>query len=222
MESVMKPVKVWEFPVRVIHWTNFLAIVSLIVTGIYIHYPFLATAHMPDLFVMGWARTVHFVSGWMLMIGVAGRIIWGIVGNKYAKLRTFVPFTYASGRENLVAVFRYYTLMSPRLPPRLGHNAMASMAYLAIGACMIFQIISGFALFGQYDPAGMANSLFGGIFVFMSNGYVRLIHYFMTYVFIAFAMFHVYAMWMSDIAERDGCSGSMFNGYKYGDPNLKE
>lgn len=220
--SVMKAVKVWEFPVRVIHWVNFLAITLLCITGIYIHYPFLATAEMPEAFIMGKMRLVHFVCGWALMLGVVGRIIWGIIGNRFARIRTFVPFTYASGRENLVAVFRYYTLMTPRMPPRLGHNSMALMAYLGLFFCAAYQIISGFALFGQYDVAGTAFGLTGWLFGFVSNGYVRMIHYFMTYVFIAFAMFHVYAMWISDVAERDGTSGSMFNGIKYGDPSLKE
>lgn len=213
----MKAIKVWEFPIRVIHWTNFLAIIGLIVTGIYIHYPFLAPTTTPDAWTMGYARFAHLICGWTLMLGVVGRLLWGLIGNRYASLTEFFPMFSSKGRRDLVGVLKYYSLLSKRLPPHMGHNALASTAYLAIFLLMAFQVVTGFAMFAQYDPAGTAYSLFGWVFSMASNGYVRLAHYFATFLFMAFFISHIYAMWISDIAEKDGTAGSMFSGYKYGE-----
>ncbi|PLX41170.1 MAG: Ni/Fe-hydrogenase, b-type cytochrome subunit [Deltaproteobacteria bacterium] len=217
----IKAIKVWEFPIRVIHWTNFVSVVGLSVTGAYIHFPFLSTANNPDAFVMGYARAIHLSLGWLLMLGVIGRVIWGLMGNRFARLRNFLPFTYPEGRENLVDVIKYYTFASPRPSGTLGHNALASMAYLSIGLIMIFQVVSGFALYSQADTGGTAYALFGWVFEFMNNGYLRMAHYFSMFIFASFFITHIYAMWMSDVAERNGSGGSMFNGYKYGDPDSK-
>lgn len=213
----MRAVKVWEFPVRVVHWINFLAITGLCLTGAYIHFPFLATATRPDLFAMGYARIIHFTCGWALMASLGGRFLWGLVGNKYARLSAFFPFLTAKGREGLAGVLKYYAFLEKRSPPHMGHNELASLAYLGIYLLMLFQVVTGFALFSQSDPNGTAAVLFGWVFSVTSNGWVRLAHYFSMFLFMAFFIFHMYAMWISAIAERDGSAGSMFDGYKYGD-----
>lgn len=209
-------VKVWEFPVRVIHWTNFLSVVLLGVTGAYIHWPFLSTPAGPAPWLMGWMRLIHFVCGWALMLGLIGRWGWSFVGNRYANVKEFFPVFYKERRKDIAGVLRYYTFRSRQLPPHLGHNALASMVYLGVFCLMWFQVISGFALFGQYDPNGFAYKLFGGVFSVVNNGWLRLMHYFAVWIFAAFFINHIYAMWVSDLAERDGTAGSMFSGYKYG------
>ena len=93
---------------------------------------------------------------------------------------------------------------------------MASLVYLLFFCLMWFQVISGFALFGQYDVNGTAYRLFGVLLDLFGNGWIRLAHYFVMFVVFAFIISHVYAMWVSDLAERDGTAGSMFSGYKYG------
>ncbi len=209
-------VKVWEFPVRVIHWTNFLAVVGLCITGSFIHWPWLLPGGGEGPWLMGWMRLGHFVCGWALLLGLLGRFLWSFVGNRYANIKEFFPIFYAQRRRDIVGVLRYYGFGTRHLPPHLGHNALASMAYLAVFCLMWFQVITGFALFGQYDPAGTAYRIFGVVFQLASNGWVRLSHYFVMFVFFAFFINHIYAMWVSDLAERDGTAGSMFSGYKYG------
>lgn len=209
-------VKVWEFPVRAMHWTNFLAIVGLCITGVYIHWPFLSQPAGPAPWLMGWMRFVHIVCGWGLMIGLLARFAWSFVGNRYANIKEFFPIFYKKRREDMVDVLKYYSFLRRSLPPHLGHNALASLAYLAFFVLMWFQVISGFALYSQYDPNGTAYRIFGVVFHGISNGYLRLAHYFAMFVAFAFVINHIYAMWVSDLAEKDGTAGSMFSGYKYG------
>ncbi len=210
-------VRVWEFPVRLVHWTNFLAIVVLCLTGVYIHWPFLAAPAGSDAYVMGLMRYAHFVAGWVLLAGLLARLYWGFVGNRYARLGTFFPYLTAEGRRHLWGVLRYYALLSSRLPPHLGHNAMAATVYGGVFLLLAFQVLSGFALLGLHDPSGTTYRLTGWLIAAVGGGWVRFAHYTVTFVLGAFLIAHVYAMWVCDLAERDGTSGSMFSGYKYGE-----
>lgn len=209
-------VKVWEFPVRAIHWTNFLSIVGLCLTGAYIHFPFLTQSALPGGWTMGYARFAHFVCGWGLMIGLVARWGWSFVANRYGNIKEFFPFLYPARRRNILDVLKYYLFMRRHLPPHLGHNALASTAYLGFFCLMWFQVISGFALFGQYDPLGFSHRLSSLVFGFIGVGWLRLLHYFVMFIVFAFVINHIYAMWVSDLAECDGTAGSMFSGYKYG------
>ena len=83
------------------------------------------------------------------------------------------------------------------------------------GVTMAFQVVTGFALFAQYDPAGTAYQVFGWVFTFASNGYVRLAHYFVMFMVIAFFITHMYSMWICALVERNGGVGSIFTGYKF-------
>lgn len=216
----MKAVRVWEFPIRVMHWTNFLSIVGLSLTGIYIHWPFLSP-NMPLTWTfgygpMGLARMIHLICGIALSCGLAGRFLWApIFGNKYSSLKEFFPFATSGGRKRLTEGLRYYLFLSRQPPHYLGHHAIAAFTYFLIFCLMAFQVLTGFALWSQMDPSGTVFSLTGWVFSFASNGYVRLAHYFALFLFLTFAMAHIYAMWIADLSEKNGGAGSMFNGYKY-------
>ena len=82
---------VWEWPVRITHWVNFLAIVILSVTGIYIGWG-KSLALDPSQYVMGWMTFIHFVAAYAFTISVVARIYWAFVGNKYANWRVFTPW----------------------------------------------------------------------------------------------------------------------------------
>ncbi len=60
---------VWEVPVRVTHWVNFLAIIILSATGIYIGAA-KPLAQSPSQFVMGWIRFIHFTAAYALSVSV--------------------------------------------------------------------------------------------------------------------------------------------------------
>src|SRR5512139_3736772 len=108
-------VKVWEFPVRAVHWTNFLCVVGLIFTGGYIHWPFLRTLDGPAPYLMGWMRLAHLILGWGLLVGLLARWYWSLVGNKFASTKEFFPFLYPARRRDMVGVFKYYAFTSLNL-----------------------------------------------------------------------------------------------------------
>ncbi len=87
-------VYVWEGPVRITHWVNVISIIILILTGLYIHYPFVRPNPVDAPYMMGGTtRYIHYVTGIIFAASIMVRIWWAFVGNKYAHIKTFYnPF----------------------------------------------------------------------------------------------------------------------------------
>jgi Ni/Fe-hydrogenase 1 B-type cytochrome subunit len=204
---------VWEWPVRIVHWVNFLSILTLSVTGIYIGWA-KTLAHDPSQYVMGWMRFVHFVAGYAFTISVISRICWAFVGNEYANWRTFVPWAFKDGRKNMKETFLFYVFARPRPPHAVGHNAMAGAAYLWVFLLYLVMICTGFALYAQYAPGSLLSRAFGWVYIFGSSQGLRLTHHCVMWLLLAFAIHHVYSAWLMDVKEKDGCMSSIFGGWK--------
>ena len=69
----------WNWAYRIDHWVRVAAIVVLVVTGFYIHwpptrFPGYETDHWPEL--MSWMRFAHFVAGYVFTV----RWLFGFTG----------------------------------------------------------------------------------------------------------------------------------------------
>ncbi len=204
---------VWEWPVRIVHWVNFLAIIILSVTGIYIGSP-KTLALNPSQYVMGWVRFVHFVAGYVFAISVLSRIYWAFKGNEYANWRSFVPYFFRDGRKNMKETFLFYTFFRAKSPHVTGHNALAGSVYLVVFLLYLVMIFTGFAMFSQYAPNSLMHGAFGWLLTIFGNQGLRLTHHCIMWVLIAFAIHHVYSAWLMDVKEKNGVMSSMFGGYK--------
>jgi Ni/Fe-hydrogenase 1 B-type cytochrome subunit len=204
---------VWEIPVRVTHWVNFLAILTLTVTGIFIGSP-KALALTASQYVMGWVRFIHFVAAYLFTISVLSRLYWCFAGNKYARWGEFFPLFTAEGRRRMFDTFKYYTFLTKRVPHPVGHNALAGTAYSAVFFLYLVMICTGFALYTEHASQSVAHKLTGWMFLFSTNQGLRMTHHLVMWLLIAFAIHHVYSAWLMDIEERGGVMSSIFSGYK--------
>ncbi len=204
---------VWEVPVRVTHWVNFLAIVILSVTGYYIGAP-KTLALDPSRFVMGWVRFIHFVAAYAFAISVLSRIYWAFVGNRYSSWRAYIPWLTSKGRQKMLETFRYYTFMTRKVPHVTGHNALAGATYSLVFVIFLVQVATGFALYVEHAPASVMHKLTGWLFLLFSNQGLRLTHHLLMWLLIAFAIHHVYSAWLMDVKERGGVMSGIFGGYK--------
>ena len=204
---------VWEVPVRVTHWGNFLAILVLSATGIYIGNP-KSLALAPSGYVMGWVRFVHFVTAYAFTISVLARFWWMYKGNRFANWRTFVPFINADGRHKMGRMFRYYVFITKEVPYVEGHNALAGATYLLVFGLYLLTIVTGFALYAEHAPDSIMFKLFGPIFLLFSSQGVRLTHHILMWLLIGFAIHHIYSAWLMDVKERGGVMSAIFGGYK--------
>ncbi|HBY63439.1 MAG TPA: hypothetical protein DEH78_26745, partial [Solibacterales bacterium] len=152
---------VWERPVRISHWLNVLAIATLFSTGLFIASPQLSpNGEAYGNFIMGRARQIHFVAGYVLLFSFLLRVYWFYVGNNYA--RSGFPLVWQrSWWADLKAQALQY-LRLDRGHVHLGHSALAGLAYTVF---VIFlgwaQIFTGLALYSESNPGGFWDRLLG-------------------------------------------------------------
>jgi len=215
MNDRMLRIYVWEIPVRLTHWINFLCVVTLSVTGYYIGRPFIY-AFSANQYVMGWIRFIHFTAAYVFIMSLAIRIYWAFVGNSYAHWSGLNPIS-ASYWKHLGGAVKYYLFLSNKRPFAVGHQALASLAYVALYLLFAFQIVSGFALYSlSHEAGGFIWTLLGGWLLNLMNlPTIRLMHHLVMYAILPFVIIHVYITWFHGGKEVNGLMGSMFNGYKF-------
>ncbi|MGA2925848.1 MAG: Ni/Fe-hydrogenase, b-type cytochrome subunit [Solirubrobacteraceae bacterium] len=208
-------VYVFELPVRIVHWTIVIAIAVLSFTGYYIHHPFLSGSGMPGHlgFTMGEMRFVHESVGFVFIAAVMFRIYWCFVGNQYVRWSALFPITKKQ-RQDMRQTLQFY-FYARRDPARLnGHNPLAAMAYVILYLGFIVTILTGLGLFAWAIHTSPWTGLFGWVTTVMSEPEVRLLHFLLMFIYIAFMIHHVYSAWLYDIEERCGELSSIITGYK--------
>ncbi|MEC4720228.1 cytochrome b/b6 domain-containing protein [Noviherbaspirillum sp. CPCC 100848] len=116
----MKKVRVWDLPVRLFHWALAVLIVAAVVTQN----------------IGGNAMEWHFRAGYSILALLAFRIVWGLIGPRYARFSSFIygPSTivgYVRGGKE--ALKRKY----------LGHNPLGSLSVFALLGAVLAQAVSG-------------------------------------------------------------------------------
>ena len=205
---------VWQLPVRWSHWSNALAIVILSVTGFFIGTPFSFGASPSD-FTMGWIRFFHFVAAYAFTVSLASRVAWSFTGNEFSGWRAFLPFFSVKGRQKMVKMLRYYLFLDKEVPETIGHNPLATTAYLALFGLFLVMILTGFSLYAAHAPGGVMNRSLGFMYSSFSLQGMRLTHHLCMWFIFGFAINHIYSAWLMDIKEHGGEISSMFSGYKF-------
>lgn len=164
---------------RILHETIMVSIIVLILTGYYIHRPFIDGGG----FLMSLTQGVHFFFAAVLIIAAVIRVIAMFVG-KDRDWRSFIP-TW-SDFKLLPRMINYYAYISKEPALTKKYNPLQMLSYCLAFVLVVFQIISGFALkyvsaFGWWNY-GLFNNEFQ----------VRIAHFVVTWLFIIFLMIHVY------------------------------
>ena len=171
-------------PVRVMHWTNAVAIFIMIGSGwkIYNDDVLFGFLHFPDAVVIGkWAQyglQWHFFGMWIFVINGLAYLIYGIATGRFRQ--KLFPLSL---REILATV-------SDALRFRLAHedlthyNALQKILYLGIMAVGVLIVISGLALWKPVQFSELA-SLFG------SFQTIRLVHFLCMAAIVGFLLIHV-------------------------------
>ena len=212
-----KPVYVWQLPVRIYHWINALVIVVLCVTGFFIGNPPVVMNSYEASFGywFGIIRFIHFVAAFIFFFNFVMRIYWGFVGNKYAKWDNFVLYKKKQWKE-VRDVLKVDILHIENQPIHsVGHNALASFSYFGTFIAFLIQSLTGFALY-----SAMSDSWFPKLFAWigpMLGGDLptRQVHHVFMWLFIIFAIIHIYLVFYHDYVERNGVTSSIIGGWKF-------
>ena len=206
------PVYVWQYPLRLVHWGLVISIGVLSVTGYYIHDPFIVgQSHRP--FLMAWFRFVHEAFGMLFLAFFLLRVYLFFGGNKWEGWRQFLPLSKDRFRE-MWEVTRFYAFIRPTPVSKIGHNQMAAFSYLGLYSLILVEILTGLVLYQRLLHNAVLLAMVGWIPRLIGVQYLRLIHFFLMYVFIAFGIFHVHLCMLVSRAEKRGLMDSMFIGYK--------
>jgi Ni/Fe-hydrogenase 1 B-type cytochrome subunit len=121
--QTIKSVYVYEAPVRIWHWINALAIVVLCVSGYFIGAPLpTMPGEASDHFLMGYIRFAHFAAGYVLAVGLLGRLYWAIVGNHHARELFTLPLLQKAYWREVLTMLKWYLFLLPRPSQYVGHN----------------------------------------------------------------------------------------------------
>ncbi len=124
IEETTRPVLVWDLPIRIFHWTLLLAIIGAFVTNklgvTYFRY--------------------HLWCGYTVLVLVAFRLVWGLIGTRHARFWNFVRGPIATAR---------YTrdLLGGRELRYAGHNPLGALMVIALLGAIFVQAATG--LFGN-------------------------------------------------------------------------
>jgi Ni/Fe-hydrogenase 1 B-type cytochrome subunit len=212
----IKSILVYEAPVRLWHWVNAAAIVVLCLTGYFIGSPLpTMPGEASANFLMGYIRFAHFASGYVLAVGLLGRIYWAFVGNHHAReLFTIPVFQKAYWREVLTMI-SWYLFLRPQPNQYVGHNPVARLAmFVGYMLLTLFMIVTGFALYGEGAQAGSWQGwLFGWVIpLFGQSQDVHTWHHLGMWGLVIFVILHIYAAIREDIMGRQSIVSTMISG----------
>ncbi len=205
---------------RIAHWVWAIAISMLFITGIYIGNPFFIgnvgySATFGDLhaITMNYIRLIHFSFGYILLAALILR--FSILPFRKAD-RLIIPKIWTKEYyDNIVDTLKNYLFISSHHRPYI-RNPLARTAYFFLFLLLIFEIITGFAMYGRSNPGGFWDKIFGFIIPMLGGEYqVHRWHHIIAWFIVLFVVIHVYMVIRQDILEKDGEVSSMVNGSKF-------
>ena len=125
MDNITTKIKVWDAPVRVFHWLMVLSF-----AGAYL------SAESER-----W-RLLHVTLGYTLGGLVAFRLVWGLVGTRYARFANFVR-----GPQAVLTYLRSLRKGQPQ--HHLGHNPAGAVAIVLLLLASVAVVGSGWALYND-------------------------------------------------------------------------
>lgn len=171
-------------PLRVMHWTNAIAVFIMIGSGwkIYNDDVIFGLLHFPDWLVIGkWAQhglQWHFFGMWIFVLNGLAYLTYGIATGRFR--RKLFP----------ISLREIVTTVGEALRFRLGHddltryNAVQKILYLGVIAAGILIVISGLALWKPVQFSALVD-LFG---TFQT---IRLVHFLCMTAIAGFVAIHV-------------------------------
>lgn len=175
--STKQSILVWDIPTRLFHWLLALSFVGAFVT---------AESER--------TRDLHLLFGYTLLGLIGFRLLWGLIGSRYARFRSFL-FSPAAVRDYLVS------LLTRNPKHYLGHNPTGSFAVFLLLALGLLAGASGWA---AYNDAG--------------GEWLEELHEGMANAMLAVVFVHIAGVVVSSLLHRENLVRAMITGRKQGKP----
>ena len=112
-------VKVWDWPVRVFHWSLAASVLGAFITG-----------ENEDF------ERLHQTLGWVAAGLIAFRVVWGLIGTRYARFTEFVR-----GPSQALAYIK--SLRSGQPQHFVGHNPVGAVAVILLLGLTVLSVYTG-------------------------------------------------------------------------------
>lgn len=180
------PVRVWDLPTRLFHWTLALCVAALVVTG-----------HVGGA-VMPWHARLGYAALTLLLF----RLGWGLVGGRWSR---FSSFLYSPG--NLIAHLR-----GQAHPDHLvGHNPIGALSVLAMLALLLVQAATGLVGDDEIAFTGPLNRFIDSAKALAATWYHKRIG---QWLIVALVVLHVCAVLFYLWKKQDNLIQPMLDGDK--------
>ncbi|CZE48135.1 Ni/Fe-hydrogenase, b-type cytochrome subunit [Campylobacter geochelonis] len=216
-----KHVAEYEFSIgfRLTHWIRALAIVVLVVSGLYIAYVFQSSEVVgePINFMNAKWRFVHLVAGF-LMIGALIFKTYLFIFDSLSKKERVSVADFINPKV-WIAQIKYYIFMGPHPHLKGVYNPLQFIAYILFYVTAFVICLTGLVLYIHVYHDGLGGALYGLLRPFevwmggLAN--VREIHHIAMDVIIVFVVAHVYMAVFNAIKGKDGAMDAIVSGYKF-------
>lgn len=208
-------IEVWDWQTRVLHWLNAILIISLVIL-------ILGAEAVEELgfgeATEDWLKSTHAQVGRIFTITLTLRILWGFVGNRYARWSDMLPFTQEKRRAIVENIRWYLSGFRGKAPVHIGHNPLASLFYIALFIVLVVQALTGLFLAGiefNMFPASLLTAGFDEHTLEELEEAIEEIHEFGLWFVIFFFIAHMTGLIAHHLFDRGGLLGSMIHGKKY-------
>lgn len=188
----MRAVVVWDLPTRIFHWALVVAVVVSVLTG----------EEEGALFV------VHTISGYLILLLLLFRLMWGVVGSPHSR---FSDFIYSA------PTVRGYARQLLRLKPPnyVGHNPLGGWMVVLLLSVLLATVVTGLFSGGDHGASGLFLPLIaapGG--EGLGGEGLGEIHEVLGNVVIALAIVHVLGVFVDWLLNGENLVRPMITGVK--------
>ncbi len=185
-------IKVWDPLVRVFHWSLVLFFLTAYLTG--------------DDF-----ENIHIYAGYAVSMLVGFRLIWGLIGPKYARFSNFVQ----PPSETLAYL---KSLFAGKTKDYIGHNPAGGMMIVALLVMLAATSVMGMALFASEGEGPLA----GTFFATFDEDLLEDLHEFLANTTVMLVVLHLAGVLVSSLLHRENLVRAMFTGVKYRHAKLEQ
>lgn len=187
-DSNAVPVRVWDLPTRIFHWTLALAVVGSVISA--------KTG--------GGAMVWHFRCGYLVLTLVTFRVLWGLLGGRWSR---FASFAYTP-----VTLLRYLRgRATPQEQLEVGHSPTGALSVFALLGLLLVQLGTGLVADDEIANLGPLNRFVSTEFAARATSWHAA---YGQWLLIALVVLHIAAIVYYRVRKRVDLLGPMWNGDK--------
>ena len=189
MNKKTDKVYVWPLGTRIVHWMFALSFTTAFITSFYEE-----------------ALHSHVALGFIFLTMIVYRIIWGIVGPRYATFNTF--------KLSLPELKHYFVEKVQNRWRKIpaGHNPASSWFTIWALVMGTIIVISGLLLYGIQEAKGVLSYLNDDYTAYM--GLLDMVHKWASYIFVAWVLVHISGVMVEQFWHKTNMVFAMITGYK--------